>query len=83
MDVVEELIKEDSTDTFEKLSIILESMENYKRALEKKLKKAENYINNIRFERQNECGKRGHTMVWEIEEGPYGQRYRYCKQCGL
>jgi len=39
-------------------------------------------ISDIDKDIQNECGRIGHKMAWEIEEGPYGERYHYCELCG-
>ena len=82
MEFAEEVIKSDAINSMQQLEEIKVSMVKYRRELEKKLESVRRYIITIEKDIQDECGKTGHNMIWEIEEGPYGERYRYCNKCG-
>ncbi len=61
----------------EKLHLFLE-----KEKLNDKIKSINRCLEKIENQIVNECKKTtGHEFITEIEFGPYGERFRYCKHC--
>ena len=66
-------------------------MINHKQELEREKVKLENELRDVKMRIQEiesdiikTCGnsKDGHDIYYEIEQGPYGERYIYCRKCG-
>jgi|MDTG01.2.fsa_nt_gb hypothetical protein len=77
------LIEETKKCSMKYLKEVRNKLIDYRRDMEKRLEVIQKQIDNCTCDIQSECGKGGHNFVWEIEQGPYGGRYRYCTECHL
>ena len=52
---------------------------------EKKIKELETFIREKEFQIAKVCkdSDEGHQWITEREDGPYGERYTYCKKCRI
>lgn len=77
------LIEETKQCSMNYLKEIRNKLIEYRKDMEKRTIVIQKQIDNCTCDLQSECGKGGHNFVWEIEQGPYGERYRYCTECHL
>lgn len=75
------LIEETAQCSISYLKDVRNKLIEYRESMEKRINIIQKNIQECTCDIQKECGKRGHTFIWEIEEGPYGERYRYCSEC--
>lgn len=75
----------DSSETVSPLQTLFSIKERMIRdrdEIKHRLSNLQQCISNIDKDIRQECGKIGHKMAWEVEDGPYGERYHYCEMCG-
>lgn len=74
-----------NSDKFKLLTEKKELLYLHKKNLESQLKKTENDIQYNLMQISMECSRvnNGHIWITEREEGPYGERFTYCKVCKI
>jgi DNA-binding ferritin-like protein len=80
-DTEKTLIEETKQCSMKYLKEVRNKLIEYRKDMEKRMNIIQKQIDNCTHDIQSECGKGGHKLIWEIEQGPYGERYQYCTEC--
>lgn len=64
-------------------NIIIKNLIQEKKDYLDKINSLNKQIEEIKYTKYDICSKKGHNLITEREQGPYGERFTYCTICNL